>query len=125
MPEPPKSHASDYMANERTYLAWIRTAVSLIGLGFVLAKFSLYLHEFFSQVDPQKGHRLGLSMPLGEGLMAVGALLALLAAWRYRAVNRAIRQGEVEPDDRMVYGLTALVLLLGLAAIVLMLTQRA
>ncbi|MBV9232636.1 MAG: DUF202 domain-containing protein, partial [Candidatus Eremiobacteraeota bacterium] len=41
-------HATDTLANERTYLAYIRTALAFIAFGFVIARFSLFAREFAS-----------------------------------------------------------------------------
>jgi putative membrane protein len=84
-------HTSDHLANERTFLAWIRTSISVIGLGFVVAKFTVWLRELAVRLnEPAPTRRSGLSMPLGIALMIFGALLALTAAWRYRTVKNAI-----------------------------------
>ena len=40
---PGEGRVSDYLANERTFLAWIRTSIAVMSLGFVVAKFSLWL----------------------------------------------------------------------------------
>src|SRR3989442_11195388 len=84
--EVPEEHrAAEHLANERTFLAWVRTNVALISLGFVLARLSSSLHEP-GQADT---HRLAArALPVGVGMIAFGALLTLLAAWRYDAVNR-------------------------------------
>ena len=42
---PTDKHASDFLANERTFLAWIRTSVAVISLGFVIAKFRIWLED--------------------------------------------------------------------------------
>ena len=91
--------ATEYLANERTFLAWIRTSIAIISLGFVVAKFSVWLNELAAKLQPGVAfHRSGASMPLGVSIMALGGLLALLAAWRYDVVNRAIASGVVRPD---------------------------
>ncbi len=44
--KPNDDRSQQYLANERTFLAWIRTCISLIGLGFIIAKFNFFIDEF-------------------------------------------------------------------------------
>jgi putative membrane protein len=41
---PPRRQASEYLANERTFLAWVRTSITIISFGFIVAKFNVWLH---------------------------------------------------------------------------------
>ena len=114
--------ATEYLANERTFLAWIRTSIAIISLGFVVAKFSVWLNELAAKLQPGVAfHRSGASMPLGVSIMALGGLLALLAAWRYDVVNRAIASGVVRPDRSLMLVVTAMVMMMCVAMIVYML----
>ena len=98
---------SDYLANERTFLAWVRTSVSIMSLGFVVAKFGLWLRELGSRLSPGAPlHGLGVSGPVGMGMIAFGGALALLAAWRFRKVNRQIELGRVSVDRGLVVLIT-------------------
>ena len=118
-----EKRATEYLANERTFLAWIRTSIAIISLGFVVAKFSLWLNQLAAQLQPQmQAPHLGASMPIGVAMMALGGLLAILAAWRYHKVNRAIETGSVRADRRLVIVVTVMVTLLCGALIVYMLT---
>ena len=95
--------ATEYLANERTFLAWIRTSVAIVSLGFVLARFSVWLRELTIQRAPQVPiHRGGISLPIGVGMMTFGGLLSVLAAWRYHVVNRDIERGKVRADRGLV-----------------------
>jgi putative membrane protein len=114
--------ATEYLANERTFLAWIRTSVAVVSLGFVLAKFNVWLRELSVHRAPQiQTHRTGISLPIGVAMMILGGLLAVLAAWRYHVVNRDIERGKVSADRGLVILVTAMVALLSGAMIVLVL----
>lgn len=117
-----EKRATEYLANERTFLAWIRTSIAIISLGFVVAKFSLWLRELAAQLQPQiQPYKAGASMPIGVIMMALGGVLAVLAARRYHVVNRAIKNGVVSADRGLVILVTVMVALLCVAMIVYML----
>jgi putative membrane protein len=110
--------ATEYLANERTFLVWIRTSVAVVSLGFVLARFSVWLREFAIQREPQLPvHRGGISLPIGVGMMIFGGLLSVLAAWRYHVVNRDIERGRVRADRGLVILVTVAIALLSGAMI--------
>lgn len=114
-----EKRATEYLANERTFLAWIRTSIAIISLGFVVAKFSLWLRELAAQLHPQtQTFHAGVSMPIGVTMMALGGVLA---AWRYHVVNQAIENGVVSADRGLVILVTVMVALLCVAMIVYML----
>lgn len=111
--------ATEYLANERTFLAWVRTSIAVISLGFVLARFSVWLRELSIQRQPQiRIHRWGISLPIGVAMMILGGALTTLAAWRYHVVNRDIERGKVSADRGLVVLVTAMVTLLSAAMIV-------
>ena len=111
--------ATEYLANERTFLAWIRTSVAVISLGFVLARFSVWLREFSAQRQPRMHvNRGGISLPIGVAMMILGGALTILAAWRYHVVNRDIEHGKVSADRGLVILVTVMVALLSVAMIV-------
>jgi putative membrane protein len=115
--------ASDYLANERTFLAWIRTSIAVISLGFVVSKFSVWLHELAARLTPQAAtNEGGASLPIGLAMMALGAVLALLAAWRYHKVNLAIEKGDVQADRGLVILVTVMITALAVAMIIYMLS---
>lgn len=88
-------HAREHLANERTFLAWIRTSLAIIGLGFVVVKFSLFVREMEMIVDKdQVRHTPALSLPMGIALIAVGAVITVTAYFRYRRTQRRISNGE-------------------------------
>lgn len=111
---------SEYLASERTFLAWIRTCIAVISLGFVIARFSIWLDQLAATAGRPLPSRTGLSMPIGIAMIAFGAILAVLSAVRMRAVDRAIERGEVRPGYVTIFIMAGLVILLALALIAYM-----
>jgi putative membrane protein len=102
------------LANERTFLAWIRTCIAVISLGFVIARFGVWLRELAARIDPKIEVRsTRFSLLVGVAMMAFGSALTLLAAWRYRGINRAIDRGEFQADRGLVVIVTISVAVLG------------
>jgi putative membrane protein len=73
----------DYLAEERTFLAWIRTGISLMGFGFVVARFGIFgdLPHIPLQLAAGRPHEL--SVWFGAALIAIGAIVNLLSARRF------------------------------------------
>lgn len=113
---------SDHLANERTFLAWLRTSISLTSLGFVVSRFSVWLRELSARIDqqPQSVHT-GWSLWIGVAMMLAGAFLAILSARRYRVVKLAIEEGRPSADTFAIFLVTGLVILLSAALIIYML----
>ena len=84
--------ARDHLANERTLLAWARTCIAIMGLGFVVARFGLLVRELGAQAPRQVP--AGLSTAFGTALVACGAVVMLLAAVRYWRAGLAIDRNE-------------------------------
>ena len=113
--------ANEYLANERTFLAWIRTCVAIMSLGFVAAKFGVWLRQLSASMGHQASEaESAASLPIGLGMMGLGAVLAVLAMRRYHVVNREIESGEVKADRGLVGLVTVFIVLLAVAMIVYM-----
>jgi len=87
-----------HMANERTFLAWIRTSISIMAFGFVVEKFSLFVKQLSyylgKEVSPPTP---GYSSVVGVILVALGAVMGVLAYIRYRSVERQIENDTYAP----------------------------
>jgi inner membrane protein YidH len=112
---------SDHLANERTFLAWVRTSISVIVFGFVVAKFGITLRQFFrfENLDP---HETGISLALGVSFMVVGILMAVLAMWRYQSTRVQIEQTNFRPANKIIYVVGVLTAALGVVLVYYLLT---
>ncbi len=115
-----------HFANERTFLAWIRTSIGIMAFGFVVEKFALFLKKaafFLSESNmhygaPQPGAAViapssGYSSSLGIILVALGAFMALLAFIRYKTVEKQIDEDTYRPSVILDSLLTLSVLVIG------------
>src|SRR5687767_5823903 len=82
-------------AAERTLLAWVRTGVAMMGFGFVVARFGLFLRELAAaRVGEVGAHRPGLSLWVGTSLVVLGVAVNLAAAVRLFRFRRRFERGE-------------------------------
>ncbi len=82
-------------AAERTLLAWNRTAVGLMGFGFLVERFGLFLHVVLARAQ-EPLHR-GLSLGIGVAFILLGVALLLISVRQYRRVVAALGAGEIPP----------------------------
>ncbi|WP_266183786.1 YidH family protein [Dyella humicola] len=91
-------HFTDHAANERTYLAWVRTAISVMAFGFLLERFDIFLtYATRSAERAVFGLHTRASEWLGLGLLFVGALIILGATQRFYRNRRTIEAAESSP----------------------------
>lgn len=120
------SRARDHMANERTFLAWIRTSIGIMAFGFVVEKFALFIKQitFFlgksnspipSYTPPTMQ---GYSSIFGVFLVALGVLICLLAFIKYKKVEKEIENEMYRPSVLLNVMLTLSVLLIGIFLVV-------
>ena len=124
-PHPNAAKASDHLANERTFLAWIRTSISIIVFGFVVAKFGITLREFLAlRGGPQT--ESGMSLAIGIGFMAMGIFMSVLSCIRYQRTRAMLDAGDFRPASRAVTALSVVAAAFGLILVAyLIYTNRA
>jgi putative membrane protein len=102
------TRAREHLANERTLLAWVRTAVALMGLGFVVARFGLFLRQLALEraAPPEPGHA---STVIGAALVASSVVITAVSTVRFFRARAQIEQGRYEPEaftEVLVVGVT-------------------
>jgi len=106
------------LAAERTFLAWIRTGLALMGFGFVVARFGLFLQEWAALQSVSTPGRHGLSLWLGVSLVIMGIWVNLAAMVRYRRYLAQLATGIVpRPSARLETAVAVLLVAIGAAAI--------
>jgi putative membrane protein len=90
----PGGSISDFLAAERTLLAWIRTGLALMGFGFVVARFGLFLQEFEAIQHTSLKQPPGVSLWFGTALIVTGVLVNLFAGWNHARLVRALERGD-------------------------------
>lgn len=116
-PETPKASLTDYLAAERTLLAWIRTGLAMMGFGFVVARFGLFLKELSMARNVAAPQHYGVSLWFGTALIVVGVAVNGSAGWRHIHLIRELNQGQ-PTDSRSglhAFSIAILVALVGLA----------
>ena len=121
-PAPESARAREHLANERTLLAWIRTAIALMGMGFVVARFGLFVRQLAvvnSQTDPGTPR---FSTAIGVGLVVGGLIAAVLGTVRFMRARHQIEIGRFQPEAFAELTIVGGTIVAGAALIVYLLT---
>lgn len=105
---------TDHLANERTFLAWIRTGLSIIAFGFVVERFGLLLRELGLKVNEQPlvtGH---YSTIIGITLTLMGVVVLMVALFNFLQARRTIDDENFHPHAGFAVLLTIITCLIGL-----------
>jgi uncharacterized protein (DUF302 family)/uncharacterized membrane protein YidH (DUF202 family) len=111
-----KASLADYLAAERTLLAWIRTGLALMGFGFVLARFGLFLQQLHLTQSAFSAESYGLSLWFGTALIVVGVIVNAFAGWHHVRLVRALDRGD-KSHSRPSMQAVAIALFLALAGL--------
>jgi putative membrane protein len=108
------NRARDHLANERTFLAWVRTGAAIVVFGFAIGRFAIAIR----QLTALQGHPVrtaGISVWLGSGTIAAGVVLVVAGLLRYHKTRAQLDAGTFEPAGFVLDLITILTVLFGLA----------
>jgi putative membrane protein len=108
------NRARDHLANERTFLAWVRTGAAIVVFGFAIGRFSIALR----QLTALEGHPMrtgGISVWMGASSIVLGVVLVIAGLVRYRKTRVRLDEGTFEPAGLVLDLVTVLTVLFGLA----------
>jgi putative membrane protein len=127
----PTDNSQQHLANERTFLSWLRTAIALIGLGFIVARFGLFLREFGLVVkNANDGNNSSAastaasifghyqSSLIGISIIILGIVLIVLALRNYVTTRSSINKGLYIPSNFNVFAASISLVFLGILIIV-------
>jgi uncharacterized protein (DUF302 family)/uncharacterized membrane protein YidH (DUF202 family) len=126
MTDRPGSSPSDYLAAERTFLAWIRTGLALMGFGFVVARFGLFLQALQSGQSTYQARPYGPSFWFGTGLIVLGVAVNMFCARNHiRLVHELGRGGPiVHRPSALAVAVAIILAVLGLAMAIYLISVR-
>jgi putative membrane protein len=113
---------SDHAANERTFLAWVRTAIAVMAFGFVIERFDLFLQVIAPQLAGRQlsGHGQAFANVAGLAFIAIGVIMIGLASFRFFKTGKDIESEEDVPSSGAQFDV-ALATLIGLLGVALFL----
>jgi len=108
------NRARDHLANERTFLAWVRTSVAIVVFGFAIGRFAVAMR----QLTAFQGHgssTTGLSVWMGMNAILAGVVIVVAGLVRYRKTRTQLDEGKFEPAGFVVDLVTMVTVVFGLA----------
>jgi putative membrane protein len=127
--EDSSERAQQYLANQRTFLSWVRTSIALIGLGFAIERFSIFLQQFqlIAGTDAignsSSATAYEYSALVGIGMIIVGTSLIVYALKNYLDGNKTIASGRYIPKNAIIYAASATIIGIGLIMLIFLIGQ--
>jgi len=119
MDQPAEQDPRVYFAAERTFLAWIRTGLGLMGIGFAVSRFGLFLRQVSASESHLPSHTTGISLWSGVSHVALGVIVNLSAVLRHFQLIHELSSGTWRPGrvsrDAVILGLLLAAIGVGMA----------
>ncbi len=106
------NRARDHLANERTFLAWVRTGAAIVIFGFAIGRFSIALRQI-AAFQGHAVHTTGLSVWMGSICIAAGVALVVAGLMRYRRTRALLDSEKFEPAGFVLDLVTILIVVFG------------
>jgi len=107
------NRARDHLANERTFLAWVRTGVAVFVFGFAIGHFSIAIRQF-AMLQGHEVRTSGISVWFGLLAILAGVVLTVAGLLRYRQTRQQLDLGTVEPAGFVIDLVAILTAIFGL-----------
>jgi putative membrane protein len=107
------NRARDHLANERTFLAWVRTSVAIVVFGFAIGRFAIAMRQL-TEFQGHGSKTTGFSVWMGMSSILAGVVMAVAGLARYRKTRAQLDEGRFEPAGFVVDLVTILTALFGL-----------
>jgi putative membrane protein len=107
------NRARDHLANERTFLAWVRTSVAIVVFGFAIGRFAIAMRQL-TEFQGHVSRTTGLSVWFGMSAILAGVAMMMAGLARYRKTRAQLDEGKFEPAGFVVDLVAILTVLFGL-----------
>ena len=126
MPDSPQNDPRVYFAAERTFLAWIRTGLGLMGVGFAVSRFVLFLRDFSNTQHAPAQTSTTHSVITGAALVALGVLINIASVINHLSTIKKLAAGTWQPGQpsRTAVALAIILALLGTGMAIYLLRFR-
>jgi putative membrane protein len=126
MPDSPQNDPRVYFAAERTFLAWIRTGLGLMGVGFAVSRFGLFLRDFSNTQHAPAQTSTTHSVITGAALVALGVIINIASVINHLSTIKKLAAGTWQPGQpsRTAIALAIILALLGTGMAIYLLRVR-
>lgn len=108
------NRARDHLANERTFLAWVRTSVAIVVFGFAIGRFAIAMRQL-TEFQGHVSKATGFSVWMGMSAILAGVALMVAGLARYRKTRAQLDKGKFEPAGFVVDLVAIVTVLFGMA----------